>query len=210
MSVAITQPTSLTPKKILPPWAGPLAILILLVIALFLLHGELRAYRYHDITRAIFALPHKNVLIAVAFTFIAYGLLPAYDAIALSYVGKPLSLHRVAFSSFISYGLSQTLGFPLITGSSVRYRFWSAWGLSTAEIAQAVSFVGATFVLGMLFLSGAVFLLEPATTMELLGLPYGVLRPIGVVLLGGVATYIERSAAQRRPLRFGGWEFPIP
>jgi len=210
MSVAITQPTSLTPKKILPPWAGPLAILILLVIALFLLHGELRAYRYHDITRAIFALPHKNVLIAVAFTFIAYGLLPAYDAIALSYVGKPLPLHRVAFSSFISYGLSQTLGFPLITGSSVRYRFWSAWGLSTAEIAQAVSFVGATFVLGMLFLSGAVFLLEPATTMELLGLPYGVLRPIGVVLLGVVATYIAWSAAQRRPLRFGGWEFPIP
>lgn len=210
MAVEITQPTALTPKKILPPWVGPLAILVLLVIALLVLHGELRAYRYHDITRAIFALPRSNVLMAVVFTFIAYALLPAYDAIALSYVGKPLPLHRLAFSSFISYGLSQTLGFPLITGSSVRYRFWSAWGLSTAEITQAVSFVGATFVLGMLFLSGTVFLLEPATTMELLGLPYGVLRPIGVVLFGVVATYIAWSAAQRRPLRFGGWEFPIP
>jgi phosphatidylglycerol lysyltransferase len=62
----------------------------------------------------------------------------------------------------------------------------------------------------MLFLSGTVFLLEPATTMELLGLPYGVLRPIGVVLLGVVAAYIAWSAAQRRPLRFAGWEFPIP
>ena len=41
--------------------------------------------------------------------------------------------------------MSQTLGFPLVTGSSVRYRFWSAWGLSTSEITQAVSFVGATF-----------------------------------------------------------------
>jgi phosphatidylglycerol lysyltransferase len=174
------------------------------------LHGELREYRYHDITGAIFALPRSNVLMALVFTFIAYALLPAYDAIALSYVGKPLPLHRVAFSSFISYGLSQTLGFPLVTGSSVRYRFWSAWGLSTAEIAQAVSFVGATFVLGILFLSGTVFLLEPATTMELLGLPYGILRPIGVALLGVVALYIAWSAAQRRPLRFGGWEFPIP
>ena len=54
------------------------------------------------------------------------------------------------------------------------------------------------------------FLLEPATTMELLGLPYGVLRPIGVVLLAVVAAYLAWSAAQRRPLRFGGWEFPIP
>ena len=210
MAVEVTDPTGLTPRKILPPWAGPVAILVLLVIALFVLHGELRSYRYPDITRALFALPRSNVFLALAFTFIAYALLPAYDAIALSYVGKPLPMHRVAFSSFISYGLSQTLGFPLVTGSSVRYRFWSAWGLSTAEIAQAVSFVGATFVLGMLFLSGAVLLLEPATTMELLGLPYGILRPIGIALLGVVVAYVVWSGAQRRPLRFAGWEFPIP
>jgi phosphatidylglycerol lysyltransferase len=209
-SVEISEPTVLTPRKLLPPWVGPLVILVLLIVALFVLHGELRAYHYRDITRAIFALQRSNVFLALLFTFIAYALLPAYDAIALAYVGKPLRFHRVAFSSFISYGLSQTLGFPLVTGSSVRYRFWSAWGLSTSEIAQAVSFVGATFVLGMLFLSGAVFLLEPATTMELLGLPYGVLRPTGALLLAIVAAYIGWSAAQRRPLRIGGWEFPIP
>ncbi|HVD60040.1 MAG TPA: bifunctional lysylphosphatidylglycerol flippase/synthetase MprF [Gemmatimonadaceae bacterium] len=197
-------------KRIIPTWLGPLTILVLLVVALFVLHGELRAYRYHDITRAIFALPKWNVILALGFTGIAYGLLPAYDAIALSYVGRPLPLHRVAFSSFISYGLSQTLGFPLVTGSSVRYRFWSAWGLSTSEIAQAVSFVGATFVLGMIFLSGVVFLLEPARTMDLLGLPEEILRPLGVVLLGLTGGYIAWSAAQRRPLKVGGWEFPIP
>jgi phosphatidylglycerol lysyltransferase len=197
-------------KRRLPPWAGPLAILVLLGLALYLLHGELRQYHYRDITRAIFGLPRENVLLAFLFTAIAYGLLPAYDAIALSYVGRPLPLHRVAFSSFISYGISQTLGFPLVTGSSVRYRFWSSWGLSTSEVTQAVSFVGATFTLGIIFLSGVVFLLEPVTTMELIGLPYVVLRPIGVLLLAVVAAYLVWSAAQRRPLRVGGWEFPIP
>lgn len=197
-------------QRIIPTWAGPLTILVLLVLALFVLHGELRAYHYHDITRALFALPRGNFALAFGFTAIAYGLLPAYDAIALEYIGKPLPLHRVAFSSFISYGLSQTLGFPLVTGSSIRYRFWSAWGLSTAEIAQAVSFVGATFVLGMIFLSGTVFLLEPARTMELLGLPEQILKPVGVLLLALTAGYIAWSAAQRRPLRVAGWEFPIP
>jgi phosphatidylglycerol lysyltransferase len=209
-SDALTIDEESVSKRIIPTWLGPLTILILLVVALFVLHGELRAYRYHDITRAIFALPRWNVILALGFTAIAYGLLPAYDAIALSYVAKPLPLHRVAFSSFISYGLSQTLGFPLVTGSSVRYRFWSAWGLSTSEIAQAVSFVGATFVLGMIFLSGIVFLLEPARTMDLLGLPEQILRPLGVILLGLTAGYIAWSAAQRRPLKIGGWEFPIP
>ena len=202
--------TTTAAKRRLPPWVGPLAILVLLGFALYLLHGELRQYHYRDISRAIFGLPRESVLLAFLFTAIAYGLLPAYDAIALSYVGRPLPLHRVAFSSFISYGISQTLGFPLVTGSSVRYRFWSSWGLSTSEITQAVSFVGATFTLGIIFLSGAVFLLEPAQTMELIGLPYVVLRTIGALLLALVAAYLVWSAAQRKPLRVGGWEFPIP
>jgi phosphatidylglycerol lysyltransferase len=210
MAVAIAPDQVTARERRFPPWVGPAVILALLVFALFLLHGELRAYRYHDITRAIEALPRSNFLFALAFTAIAYGLLPAYDAIALEYVGKPLPLHRVAFSSFISYGLSQTLGFPVVTGNSVRYRFWSAWGLSTAEIAQAVGFVGATFILGIVFLSGVVFLLEPANTMRLIGLGQEIVRPIGGVLLIAVALYIAWSAAQRRPLRVAGWQFPIP
>lgn len=213
MSASLAKPVeaaALPARKRAPSWAGPLAVLILLVIALFVLHSELRHYRYHDITRAIFALPRSNVVLALAFTAIAYAMLPGYDVIALSYVGRPLPLHRVAFSSFISYGLSQTLGFPLLTGSSVRYRFWSAWGLSTSEIAQAVSFVGATFALGMVFLSGAVFLMEPAATMKLVGLPSAILRPAGLLLLLVIVLYVFWSAAQRRPIRLRGWEFPVP
>ena len=212
MSGAVAEPevTDQVPARRIPLWAGPVTILLLLAFALYLLHVELRQYRYQDISRAIFDLPRDSVASAFFFTAIAYGLLPAYDVIALTYVGRPLPLHRVAFSSFISYGISQTLGFPLVTGSSVRYRFWSSWGLSTSEIAQAISFVGATFTLGIIFLSGAVFLLEPAATMQLVGLPYMVLRSIGILLLAVVGAYLAWSAVQRKPLRVGGWEFPIP
>ena len=210
MVAIMVEPAEGSDKRRLPSWAGPAAILVVLVVALVVLYGELRQYRYHDLTRAVFAMPRRSVLEALGFTAIAYAMLPWYDAIALSYIGRPLPLHRVAFSSFISYGLSQTLGFPLVTGSSVRYRFWSAWGLSTSEITQAVSFVGATFVLGLIFLSGVVFLLEPATTMQLIGLPDGILRPVGVILLATVAAYLAWSAVQRTPVRVRGWEFPIP
>ncbi len=155
-----------------------------------MVHGELQRYVYHDITRAIFALPVRSVLIALAFTVISYSILPAYDAIALRYIGKPLPVHRLAFGSIISYGLSHTLGLAPVTGGSVRYRFWSAWGLSTTEVAQAVSFVGATFAIGMIFLGGVVFLLEPADTMKLLGLPYVLIRVVGVLLLALVGAYV--------------------
>ena len=93
---------------------------------------------------------------------LAYAVLPGYDLMALSYIGRPLRLRRTVFGSFISYAFSQMLGFPLLTGGSVRYRLWSSWGLSsTGIIARAVSFVAFSFGLGMVALSGVVFLAAP-------------------------------------------------
>lgn len=179
-------------------------------LALFLLHGELRAYHYHQVMRSVWAIPAHRLLLALAFTAVAYAILPGYDAVALAYVKHPLPLTRVGFGSFIAYGLSQTLGFPLVTGGSVRYRFWSAWGLSTAEIAQAASFAGATFTLGVIATAGAAFLLEPASTVGRIPMPLGALRAVGVGCLGIVAAYLVWSATRRQPLRLGGWEFPVP
>ena len=111
-------------------------------------------------------------------------MLPGYDAMALRYIGFRLPLRRTAFASFIAYAFSQMLGFPLLTGGSVRYRLWSAWGLSTAQIARAVGFVAFSFALGMLTVGGIAFVLEPASTAEVLGLPGSSLRVLGLLSLG--------------------------
>jgi phosphatidylglycerol lysyltransferase len=197
-------------RRILRAWGGPIVILVLLLVSLFVLHGELRQYRYHDLSLAILTIPRADLFLAFGFTVLAYSLLPGYDATALAYVGRPLPLHRVAFSSFISYGLSQTLGFPIVTATSVRYRFWSAWGLSTSEIGQAVSFVAATFVLGMILLTGAVFLIEPDATVRIIGFSRPLLQLIGVILLSAIAGYTVWTAVERKPIRVLGWEFPVP
>lgn len=191
-------------------WAAPLATLALLGAALWLLHGELRDYHYHEVMREVWSLPTSRLLPALLFTAIAYAILPGYDAVALRYIEHPLPLTRVGFGSFIAYGLSQTLGFPLVTGGGVRYRFWSAWGLSTTEITQAVSFAGATFTLGVVAMAGVVFLLEPAATMRLLPIPVLALRAAGVLCLAAVVAYLAWSATRREPLRVRGWVFPVP
>jgi phosphatidylglycerol lysyltransferase len=191
-------------------WAAPLAVLALFGVALWLLHRELHDYHYHQIVREVWSLPRERLLLALLFTALAYAVLPGYDAVALRYIDHPLPLTHVGFGSFVAYGLSQTLGFPLVTGGSVRYRFWSAWGLSTTEIAQAAGFAGATFTLGVIAMAGVVFLLEPATTVRLLPLPVAVLRGAGVLCLGIVATYLAWSATRSEPLRLGGWTFPVP
>jgi phosphatidylglycerol lysyltransferase len=189
---------------------GPTAMAAAVAIAFYLLGRDLRSYRYHDLLRQVWTLPHSHLLLALLLTAVAYAVLPGYDAIALSYVDHPLAARRIAFGSFIAYAVSHSLGFPLLSGGPVRYRFWSAWGLSTSEIAQAISFAGATFVIGMIAVAGVVFLLEPRSTIELLRLPLSTLKPVGAICILLVAGYLTLAATRRKSFRFFEWEFPVP
>jgi phosphatidylglycerol lysyltransferase len=189
---------------------GPVAAIALFGLAILVLHRELAAYSYRDITRSIEQLSPTQLLLGIGFTVLAYAVFPGYDAIALSYIRHPLPFRRTALGSFIAYSFSQTLGFPLLTGGSVRYRLWSSWGLSSAEIAKAVSFVAFSFGLGMIAVSGVVFVLEPASTAEVLRLPLISLRPIGVLNLLIVAGYATWSMFRRRPVHLFGRRLPVP
>src|SRR5947209_3569958 len=189
---------------------GPAATVIAVAIALLLLERELKSYHYRDLMRQVWTLPHSHLALALLLTAVAYAVLPGYDAIALSYVDHPLPVRRIAFGSFIAYALSHSLGFPLLSGGPVRYRFWSVWGLSTSEIAQAISFAAATFVIGMITVAGAVFLLEPASTIALLQLPISTLRPVGVICLIVVAAYVGLSTSRYKTFRLFEWRFPVP
>src|SRR5437868_717080 len=189
---------------------GPAAMVIAVAIALFLLERELKAYHYRDLMRQVWTLPHTHLALALLLTAIAYAVLPGYDAIALAYVDHSLPLRRIAFGSFIAYALSHSLGFPLLSGGPVRYRFWSVWGLSTSGIAQAISFAAATFVIGMIAVAGFVFVLEPTSTIQLLRLPFSSLKPLGALCLVLVAAYLVLSATRYKTFNFFDWEFPVP
>src|SRR5689334_4254428 len=189
---------------------SPAAMAAAVGVAFFLLARDLKSYHYRDLLRQVWTLPHSHLLLALLLTTLAYAVLPGYDAIALTYVGHPLPVRRIAFGSFIAYALSHSLGFPLLSGGPVRYRFWSVWGLSTSEIAQAISFAGATFIIGMIAVAGFVFLLEPASTIQLLRLPFNSLKPLGALCLVLVAAYLVLSATRYKTFRFFEWEFPVP
>lgn len=182
----------------------------LLALAVVVLHHELRNFRYHDVRQALGGIPRGHVVLALLLTAAAYAVLPGYDALALAYVGRRLGAGRIALASFIAYALSQTLGFPLLTGGAVRARFWNSWGLGAGEIAAAVGFAGATFVLGLMLTTGLALLLEPAGTTSLLPLPGLLVRALGVLLVAIVAGYVAWSVANRGPLRIGGRELRAP
>src|SRR3984893_15320283 len=189
---------------------GPAAMGIAVGAALFLLERELKSYHYRDLMRQVWTLPHSHLALALLLTVAAYAVLPGYDAIALSYIEHPLPIRRIAFGSFIAYAMSHSLGFPLLSGGPVRYRFWSVWGLLTSEIAQAISFCRAAFILGMIAVAGFVFVLEPTSTIQLLRLPFGSLKPLGALCLLVIAGYLVLSTTRYKTFRFFVWEFPVP
>ncbi len=199
-----------SPVRILVGRLSPFLVAALFVFALWLLQRELVHYTYRDVVRAVAAVSDARLFWCVGLTVLAYAVLAGYDAMALSYVRHPLPLRRIAFGSFIAYAFSQTLGFPLLTGGSVRYRLWSSWGLSSGQIGQAVSFIALSFVFGFAAVSGVVFLIEPSGTAAALGFPDAVLRPVGAVSLALVTAYAVWSLRADRPIRVGGWRLSAP
>jgi phosphatidylglycerol lysyltransferase len=106
--------------------------------------------------------------------------------------------------------MSHSLGFHMITAGSIRYRFWSAWGLPNTDIARALAFASTSFLLGMILISGLVLMFEPPGTMELLRLPAAPLRVVGALLVTGVIAFLVWMRLAIRPIRLFGTELPIP
>jgi len=189
---------------------GPLLGLLCFGVALFILHKELKQYSYHDVIRSLGELPALHVYIALGLTFLNYAVMTGYDSMALRYIHHPLPYPKIAFASFIAYAFSASVGFSMIAGGTIRYRLYSAWGLSAGEITKAIAFSTWALWLGLFSLSGIIFLIEPVAVPSILHLPFSSLRPLGVALLVPACGYLFLCAFRKRPLMIRGWEFSLP
>jgi uncharacterized membrane protein YbhN (UPF0104 family) len=189
---------------------GPVIGVVLFAAALWVLHHELQQYHYHEVMRHIEELSATRLLLALALTMLSYLVLTGYDLLSFRYIHHPLAYQKIALASFIGYAFSHTIGFAVLTGGSIRYRFYSTWGLSTSEITNVVAFNGVTFWFGFLTLGGLAFLLEPLALPASFHLPVTSLRPLGAVFLLIVAAYIGASIYRPVPFTIRDWKFHFP
>ena len=127
-------------KSVLRKILGPSLSLLLFAAAAWLLHNELRTYHLRDILQALSAIPGAHLWLAVGLTILSYSVMTGYDILAMRYIKYPLSYLKIGLASFIGYAFSNNIGMSMIAGASVRYRLYSAWGLSTLQITQVVAF----------------------------------------------------------------------
>lgn len=184
--------------------------LLLLVLSLLAIANELREYNYRDILHSLAAIPKSRLSWAIWLTALGYLVMIGYDILGFNYINRSLSWNKIAFTNFISSAFSNTIGFALLTGSAIRYRFYSSWGVSAVAIAQVIAFANFTFWLGMFAVAGLLFLINPLKIPTQLHLPFATVRPIGVIFLLLVAAYLLGSIFIKQPLIIRGHEFRFP
>jgi phosphatidylglycerol lysyltransferase len=181
---------------------------VLFGVSLLVLRRELHGVHWHELTEDVMAVPASRLVLAMGLTAANYLVLAGYDLLALAYVRRRLALARVVLCSFVAYAVANNVGFAMLSGASVRYRFYSRWGVGGLELSRIVAFYSATFWLGLLALGGASLLFVPPLGPGLPG--RHVLVPVGLLLLGVSLGYVALASRRGEPVRVLGLELQPP
>lgn len=164
---------------------------------------------------AIAATSTWTVLAALVFTAASYLALTGYDGFAVRHLGLVIPYKRIALASFISYSLSNSMGFALLTGGSVRYRLYGrdlpgGAGSKAGRIAIVTAICGLTFGLSGAGLVGMAFLLAPSLIAPSLGMPVMGVQLAGMLLLTALGQYLRTVGRGGKTLTLGHIRVPLP
>ena len=192
-------------------YLGPVLITALFVLAIYLLYHKLKAYSIAQIRESIQQVSTGSICFSIGLMIVNYIILVGYDWLALKAIHKSLPLPRVGLVSLVGQAVSYNFG-ALLGGTSVRYRFYSAWGFSLVEIVRLVLMLAVTFWVGALGLCGVVFLLAPPVIPDelLAKMPIQDVRFLGGILLAIALSYLVLCFTIRKPVHIFGKEFVFP
>lgn len=194
-------------KKYIWPVIGIGAV----IFSIWLLYHELRGLSIDELWGSLTAIKGIDWFFAVLATLVAYGALAGYDHLALMHLRRRVSWLYMTVCSFTTYALSHNIGASVFSGSVVRYRAYTAKGLSGAEVGVLVAFCSFTFALGSIMLTGLVLIIEPEIAERFVDvLPVEASAFTGALLLGLVGLYVLGSALRLRPLKIGSFEVHYP
>ncbi len=177
-----------------------LALLFLIVSINIIIH-EFKEHNLSEILDYLSTLSYRRKMGVIALTSLGYLTMTGYDLLGFRYLGKYLKPSKIMLTAFISYALGNTIGFTAFSGTAIRYRFYRLWGIPSFQIAQLIIFTHLTFWVGLLGVSGVVFLVDPLSLPRILNLPFKSAHPIGWIFLTLVSLYFLVSVFRKKPLK---------
>ncbi len=183
---------------------------ILAVLSIFVLTRTLADVNVTALRAAIAATSAEQITAAGLLTALSFLALTGYDGLALRQLRLRVPYKTTALASFTSYAISFTMGFPLITGGTVRYWIYSQAGLTASKVASLTVIAGVTFWLGMTLVLGIALTTRTDAISRVNHLDPSINRLIGLGLLAALLVYLVWVSVGRRRARIQGFRLELP
>ncbi len=185
--------------------------LSIIAIAAMVLYHTLRNINVSQVIDAIEAVEKHDVARAALFVAAGYFTLTFYDLFALRTIGHAGIPYRVAaLAGFTSYAVGHNIGASAFTAGAVRYRIYSAYGMSGIDVAKLCFVAGLTFWLGNATVLGIGIALVPQAASAIDQLPPLANRILALATLGVLVTYIVWVWRMPRSIGRHNWRVTLP
>lgn len=185
--------------------------LAIIAIAAMILYHTLHHINFSQVVEAVRAVEKHDVVRAAMFVAAGYFTLTFYDLFALRTLGHAEISYRIAaLAGFTSYAVGHNVGASAFTAGAVRYRIYSAHGLSGVEVAKLCFIAGLTFWLGNATVLGVGVALAPQAASAIDQLPAVANRLLALVILGVLATYVVWVWRTPRSIGRHNWLVTLP
>jgi uncharacterized membrane protein YbhN (UPF0104 family) len=185
--------------------------LVIIASAATVLYRILRGTNFSDVIVALKATDPLDVMLAGLFVAAAYFTLTFYDLFAVRTIGANHLPYRVAaLAGFTSYSVGHNVGASVFTGGAVRYRIYSAWGLTAIDVAKICFIAGLTFWLGNVAVLGLGIAYEPQAASAIDQLPPWFNRLIALAGLALLAGYVAWVWIKPRVIGRADWVVTLP
>lgn len=176
--------------------ASILVRIALVAIAVMLLRRELDGVGLDGLLASLRGYDAPRIALSLTLTVASFLALGVFELLALRYVGRRaegIIPRRTALATaFVAHAYSQSVGLAILTGTAVRIRSYSRYGLNAIDVARLSIFVTVTATLGLLTTGGVAFLTTPGR-LTIMGAPRSI-SPLGLLLLIPIACYLAWGA----------------
>lgn len=184
--------------------------LILFVVALYIVHNQLAAHDLSDILGTLKTTPMGIVMAALLLMVINYLVLAGYDWLALRYTDhSQIPWLKMTAAALLSYAISNNTGHAWAAGGSIRYRFYSKWGVLGWDIIKISLFQTITYLLGALTLGLLGSLLLPHYLYSTIQEPPAI-HWVSLICAASLLVYWGGVFLWRKPLLIKGFELHLP
>jgi uncharacterized membrane protein YbhN (UPF0104 family) len=183
----------------------------IIATAAVVLYRILRTIDAGEVLDALATTDWRDFSLAAVYVAGGYFTLTFYDLFALRSIGRPdVPYWAAALGGFTSYAVGHNVGASVLTGGAVRYRIYSAWGLTAADVAKLCFIAGLTFWLGNATVLGLGIAYVPAAASAINQLPPW-LNLIGAFLILTLLIFYVGWVWQRpRIVGRSGWSVKLP